>query len=65
METVAQNAAFGRPYGTQTTLVVHFPSSKLLGSYQTSLRDEQLPTACVQQRGQWPGLGERMGDWPT
>jgi hypothetical protein len=46
IETVPRNTAFVRPYGTQDILAVHVPSSELLGYYQTSLRDEQLATAC-------------------
>jgi hypothetical protein len=47
IETVPPVDAFKRPYGTQTALVAHLPSSELLGYYQTSLRDELLSTTCV------------------
>ena len=39
MEESLRNAQFVRPSGTQTTIVVHVPSSELLGYYQASLRD--------------------------
>ena len=39
IERPPRNAEFARPYGTQTTIIVHVPSSELLGYYQASLRD--------------------------
>ena len=44
IENVRQNAAFRRPYGTQNALGTYFPSSKLLGYYCASLRDEMWVT---------------------
>jgi hypothetical protein len=36
------NMAFKRPYGTRGSLIVHTPSSELLGYCQTSLRDWKM-----------------------
>ena len=42
-----RNAAFERPYGTQTTSTILLPSDESLGYLQTSLWDEQPPPTCL------------------
>ena len=53
------NNGFNRPSGTLNEIArPFFPAMKLLGYYQTSLRDGELSETRVQQRGRCPGLGE-------
>ncbi len=53
-----RNATFGRPYGTHTTPIAHRPSSKLLGYYQTSLRDGRSRQLVCNNEGE--ALGVRV-----
>jgi len=61
-EESPQNAEFARPYGTQTTIIAHVPSSELLGNYQVSLRDGARQIhLCRTTRGN--ALGTEYSHW--